>query len=164
MRFAELSASKAWRPVINSAQRKFVSRTRVMTLQSLRRYVPQRSRNRVLFRDHVERLRACRRVHGYNLGKVGEQNVRRLETAVENSLRVSRSESTAAIARASPAQRSQNSVAEVFTATVRFSRVSRARYTSLIPPFPIADRISNGPSTWRQHLKPHRPNILSDAR
>jgi hypothetical protein len=33
-------------------------------------------------------------------------------------------------------------VREILTATSRFSRVSRARYTSPIPPAPINDRIS----------------------
>src|SRR5882757_8281479 len=52
----------------------------------------------------------------------------------------------AAIARASRSNRALNCAAEIFIATVRSSRVSRALKTSPMPPFPICERISYGPS------------------
>src|SRR5947207_7734472 len=45
-------------------------------------------------------------------------------------------------ARASRSKRSLNCPAEIFTATMRSRRVSRARYTSPMPPAPSVDRIS----------------------
>lgn len=51
-----------------------------------------------------------------------------------------------AIARASRSKRSENCSLETLTATVRCSRVSRALYTSPIPPAPMRARISYGPS------------------
>src|SRR6266849_2363958 len=51
-----------------------------------------------------------------------------------------------AMVRASRSKRSLNSLLETFTATMRSSRVSRALYTSPMPPAPICARISYGPS------------------
>src|SRR5438045_4156207 len=50
------------------------------------------------------------------------------------------------MALASRSKRSLNSVLETLIATVRSRRVSRALYTSPMPPAPIAERISYGPS------------------
>src|SRR5215471_2269023 len=48
--------------------------------------------------------------------------------------------------RASRSGSAANSAGRIFRATSRFSFVSRARYTSPIPPAPIAERTSYGPS------------------
>src|SRR6266849_3939200 len=48
--------------------------------------------------------------------------------------------------RASRSKRSENSVFKTFIATSRSSRVSRAFHTSPMPPSPIAEAISYGPS------------------
>src|SRR5437660_915800 len=48
--------------------------------------------------------------------------------------------------RASRSKRSENSVFKTFIATSRSSRVSRAFHTSPMPPSPIAETISYGPS------------------
>src|SRR5579864_692199 len=53
---------------------------------------------------------------------------------------------SAAMARASRSNRSVNCCAETLIATSRPSRVSRARYTSPMPPAPMSARISYGPS------------------
>src|SRR5262249_45822669 len=53
---------------------------------------------------------------------------------------------SAATARASAANRSENSVLDVLMATMRSSRVSRPFHTSPIPPLPSGATISKGPS------------------
>src|SRR5580765_1379811 len=50
------------------------------------------------------------------------------------------------------------------TATVRSSRVSRARYTSPIPPAPIAERISYGPNRMPAESVISAPEILRASR
>src|ERR1700678_5876 len=71
---------------------------------------------------------------------------------------------------ASRSKRSLNCASENLIATSRFRRVSRARYTSPIPPAPRNARISYGPSfspgesgIWRTGLSVAHPKVCSEG-